>query len=531
MIGVVANANAGKSTLVNAILGEKVLPTSYKCCTSVITNVKLIDIETPTLLRDPADVEGAKNIRKAIKDLNNTVRLTADAQIHDVSIYCKPKPKTSIATGLPYDGELKLVDMPGVDETDNDSVKKCFEQLLSMCHGLWILTKHDAIKSDGLANLINVVLERAPHLMAAPDAITFLITHVDSIRCDDDSDDEVSRIDVITDLKNELRGFLKHRLPQHPTFVEQVRILGTGVDENLIGHYDFPSLFQIMSSLHTRCKELKRHRKLSLTSRIVELFGPELSTTNLHWPESAHAAINKRDSDRQALAAIAAVSGIVSMPFGAAAAVAGCAARGTVAVFTGLFSIFSAIRWGDRDACMIGGQIVVGGAAVDAVGVKIALERLTAAQEQVVASQVEKAKSYQDVKLFTSDKQKVLYIGQFKKRLPHGTGRLFWERTQYEAFIGRFVDGNPMEGIFLNEEGFYIGNMKFSSGSWEVSGYQADELSEDGAICIVCMHRPSLQAEQKIFSPCGHGNVCSRCAKPLRTCPTCGVEITHIAKF
>eukprot|EP00434_Breviolum_minutum_P016252 symbB.v1.2.014322.t1/scaffold1020.1/size145545/10 len=55
-------------------------------------------------------------------------------------------------------------------------------------------------------------------------------------------------------------------------------------------------------------------------------------------------------------------------------------------------------------------------------------------------------------------------------------GRLFWKSTNFEAFIGRFKNGLPREGLFINEKGFCVARAEVSAdGVVRLSGVQPDE--------------------------------------------------------
>lgn len=548
MIGVVANANAGKSTLINAILGEKVLPQNYKCCTSVITNVTLIDIDEPLMLDHGKEVKGGKNILKAIRALNTEIRETDDAAVKDISLYCKPapKPETPAATVLKLDGMLKLVDMPGIDETDNQVVKDSMNQLLSMCHGLLIMIKYDGIKSDSFASLITQVEAQAPHLFKTKGAITFVISQADCLRNDTDSSDDEWSVDVISDLKSELCEFVAKRLPQiqtmtmmedipipmsgpkYPNFVRDVHIVATSVDQKLCGGHDFGQLLEILSNLHSLRSELILQRKVSLCDAISDEFQNVLSDTRGSWPEAAQDAITGRNAEVDFWQKIMILSTIVTIPLGGAALWAGCAVRGAAAAAALGMGLISSELAGNAGGATLGGQCVVGAGQVDAVGATKAAQRLRDENLFVVAREAEHGSTYKDVKMAGG---KVLYIGEFRYKQPHGLGRLFWPSTQYEAFIGDFECGQPTQGIFLNELGFFVGHVKKVLGQWTVSGYQADDPSESTGVCNICFERPSMQTEQRIFSPCGHGHACTQCAKDLSECPTCRSVITDVVRF
>jgi len=531
MIGVIANANAGKSTLVNAILGQKVLPQNFKCCTSVVTNVSLVDLDEPLMMYQGNETTGSQDILKKLKSMNEEVRREENVAVKDVSIFCKPSPKDANenANEINRTGMLKLVDMPGVDETDNEVVKASLEQLLSMCHGLWILTKYDAIQSDGLTRLIQQVQRNAPHLISGG-AITFIISQVDQIRYDSDTEDEDEReLNAIAGLKSALRTFLYNRFPDNEQWVDEVNILATSVDKRLTGGHDFHHLFDVLANTSQKRSDLIRARKTQLSASIGSHF-KSLVQQAPAWPVAAQKAIEKQSAQIGFWIGFTAVSAVVTIPIGGAALWAGCAIRGVLAGAGAAIASLGGYLGASADgASTLGGQRVVGGGAVDAQGAQAALEKLKQENTEIVASHVQAGKKYKDV-LMDCSGNKVLYVGEFRYKRPHGKGRLFWPSTQYEAFIGDFESGEPKKGNFLNEHGFFVGHMERAFGGWAPHGFQADDPTDPG-LCSVCLDRPSMQVEQKFFQPCGHGQVCTVCAASLNECPLCREPVESIGRF
>ena len=84
--------------------------------------------------------------------------------------------------------------------------------------------------------------------------------------------------------------------------------------------------------------------------------------------------------------------------------------------------------------------------AVGATGAGAQMARL----KVPAASAVNSGAPYTDYLLWPGDGGAVLYVGQFRDRVPHGEGRLFWRDTQHEAFIGSFEDGLPVTGTFIS---------------------------------------------------------------------------------
>ncbi|CAE7800444.1 unnamed protein product [Symbiodinium sp. CCMP2592] len=264
----------------------------YKSCTSAITNVQLLKSEQPKLSYQwngaEEVVEGRKEILTRIKSLNEQVRERESKHILDLCVACSPI-DSLVSAGI-CDGSLRLVDMPGQDETDNPVVKDCFQQLLSMCHGLIILVKYNSVKSDSLAVLLDRISDLAPHLYSTPGALTFVISQCDALRADGDSDDEVDTPkDAFKDLKKELLQYLANRdcLMLYPGFLSDVRVLCVSVDQKMVGGHEFGLLVEAIGDLHGIIAELKRARQVKLCQEITDACVDRLQAVRGEYPSRA----------------------------------------------------------------------------------------------------------------------------------------------------------------------------------------------------------------------------------------------------
>eukprot|EP00439_Symbiodinium_sp_Y106_P056738 s1135_g7.t7 len=492
MIGIIGDSNTGKSTLLNALLGQKLLPTSYKSCTSAITNVQLLKSEQPKLSYQwngaEEVVEGRREILARIKSLNEQVRERESKHILDLCVACSPI-DSLVSAGI-CDGSLRLVDMPGQDETDNPVVKDCFQQLLSMCHGLIILVKYNSVKSDSLAVLLDRISDLAPHLYSTPGALTFVISQCDALRADGDSDDEVDTPkDAFKDLKKELLQYLANRdcLMLYPGFLSDVRVLCVSVDQKMVGGHEFGLLVEAIGDLHGIIAELKRARQVKLCQEITDTCVDRLQAVRGEYPSRAQEVISAAKQNElvnQASMAVAAASFIVTIPLGGWGLALGCAVRCAAAgTALGLGVAASAVHvqsekegqaMQEGESPTLGGVQCLGGGALGALGAEEANRRVVF--DKTAASLLE-GKVYEDT--LVDPAGGAIYIGEFVGEVPHGRGRLFWSSTNYEAFIGRFKNGMPREGSFLNEKGFCVARCKVSAdGIVSVSETTDEELTE-----------------------------------------------------
>ena len=486
MIGIIGDSNTGKSTLLNALLGQRLLPTSYKSCTSAITSVRLVDSGEAQLSFNWKNIDetivGRKEVVNRIKSLNEEIRESASKEVVDLRVECQPSSKL-FDLGI-CDGSLRLVDMPGQDETDNPVVKECFDQLLSMCHGLICLVKHSAVRSDSLAVLLDRIAVQAPHLLTTQGAMTFVISQVDLLRQDDSDEegDDKSSHRILNDLKRELLQYLANRdcLMLFPGFLSDVKVFCVSVDGKMTGGHEYEKLLESVGELHSIIQELKTTRKVKLCKEIYEILMDRMEQVEKEYPARASEVIESERHEkavRNASMAVAAASSLVTIPLGGWGIWAGCdvrcAAAGTALGVGVVASTVNPAQITDSEANKetLGGQCCVGAGRFGAIGAEEANQRVIFNR---TASSIREGKAYEDT-LLDRDSAPV-YIGDYVGNVAHGQGRLFWKSTNFEAFIGRFKNGLPREGLFINEKGFCVARAEVSAdGVVRLSGVQPDE--------------------------------------------------------
>lgn len=193
---VVATMSAGKSTLINAMLGTKLLPSKQEACTAVITRIKDDDEKNDGFVADVYDKKGDKVetckplTPKEMEELNKNV---------DIS-------EIKISGNIPFvtseDISLVMIDTPGPNNSRDLEHKRVQSALLdksSKALVLYVMTGQFATDDD------NVLLKRVAESMTvggkqAKDRFIFVVNKLDALRGEDGD---------TKDIMNNIRSYLR----------------------------------------------------------------------------------------------------------------------------------------------------------------------------------------------------------------------------------------------------------------------------------------------------------------------------------
>ena len=185
-ICVVATMSAGKSTLINAMLGKELMPSKAEACTAMITRIKDVD-----RLKDSFRAEiyrkGRISERYEKLDYSTMERLNEDDTVDEVRVY----------GNMPFvssdDLSLVLVDTPGPNNARDDDHEKVQQNALgksSKALVLYIMTNEYGTDDD------NTTLRRVANTMSvggkqSKDRFLFVINKMDSRGKNDGSTEEM----------------------------------------------------------------------------------------------------------------------------------------------------------------------------------------------------------------------------------------------------------------------------------------------------------------------------------------------------
>ena len=182
---VVATMSAGKSTLINAMLGKELMPSKAGACTAMITRIKDVD-----RLKDSfrAEVYRKGRISESYEKLNYSTmeRLNEDDTVDEVRVY----------GNMPFvssdDLSLVLVDTPGPNNARDDSHEEVQQNALgksSKALVLYIMTNEYGTDDD------EITLRRVANTMSvggkqSKDRFLFVVNKMDSRNKNDGSTEE-----------------------------------------------------------------------------------------------------------------------------------------------------------------------------------------------------------------------------------------------------------------------------------------------------------------------------------------------------
>ncbi|MDR0869027.1 MAG: dynamin family protein [Planctomycetota bacterium] len=188
---VVATMSAGKSTLINAMLGTKLMPSKQEACTAIITRIKDISCDKIAFKAEVHDKDG--NIPETHADLTypTMVRLNSDEKVSEIKV----------SGNIPFvsaeDVSLVLIDTPGPNNARDERHRKVQSELLSKSSKalvLYIMTGEFGTDDD------NALLKRVADSMAvggkqSKDRFIFVVNKLDDRKEDDgNTDDTLTRV-------------------------------------------------------------------------------------------------------------------------------------------------------------------------------------------------------------------------------------------------------------------------------------------------------------------------------------------------
>ncbi|WP_404354098.1 dynamin family protein [Exiguobacterium aurantiacum] len=196
-ITVVATMSAGKSTLINALLQQKIMPSSQEACTATISRIKDIDQPTFTAIPHPTFGEPLESIEDV--SLEEMTRLNSDESILMIELH----------GDIPFtdakETSLVLIDTPGPNNSrDENHLKMTYKNLSESSKTLVLyILNATQLGVDDDSKLLDMVAESMKvGGKQSKDRYLFVVNKLDQFRKGED-DVEVSL--------NKVRKYLANR--------------------------------------------------------------------------------------------------------------------------------------------------------------------------------------------------------------------------------------------------------------------------------------------------------------------------------
>lgn len=201
-VDVVATMSAGKSTLINALLGQKLMPSKNEACTAIITEIK--DNGKGSFKARVYDKEG--ELIKSYNDLDHKTMKSLNEN-ENVS---KIRAEGNIPFVSSEDTSLVLVDTPGPNNARNPEHKITTQKMLSESSKALVLFIMDAT-SRGTYDQENLFKEVADSMKVggkqSRDRFIFVLNKLDRFKNDEDS---------IPESLHDMKGDLEDKKIENP---------------------------------------------------------------------------------------------------------------------------------------------------------------------------------------------------------------------------------------------------------------------------------------------------------------------------
>ncbi|MCL1996560.1 MAG: dynamin family protein [Defluviitaleaceae bacterium] len=188
---VVATMSAGKSTLINAMIGSKLMPSKMEACTAIITRIKDISSDNIPFQAEAYDKENHLMEAHAVLSLPIMERLNADDNVYVIKI----------SGNIPFvssdDVSLVLIDTPGPNNSRDLRHRKVQSELLgksSKALVLYIMTGEFGTDDDN-ALLKDVAESMAVSGKQSKDRFIFVVNKLDDRKKEDgDTNQTLERV-------------------------------------------------------------------------------------------------------------------------------------------------------------------------------------------------------------------------------------------------------------------------------------------------------------------------------------------------
>ncbi|WP_373079057.1 dynamin family protein [Fusobacterium varium] len=250
-VNVVATMSAGKSTLINALLGEKLMPSKQEACTATITEIQDNDL-------DYFSAEAYDKSENLIEHHSN-LNLEIMDKLNRDSLVSKIKVTGDIPFVSAEDISLVLVDTPGPNNSRDPEHKVATYRMLSKSSKtvvLYVLNATQLAVDDDNTLLSYVAESMKVGGKQSKDRFLFVLNKVDEFRKEDNLESTIKKVKEYLENKG---IYNPNILPVSALTALNIRTILKSI-ENITGEYDDDDIDETI----TKIRKFNRNDELHL---------------------------------------------------------------------------------------------------------------------------------------------------------------------------------------------------------------------------------------------------------------------------
>ncbi|KAK3275091.1 hypothetical protein CYMTET_16760 [Cymbomonas tetramitiformis] len=219
-VAVLALAKSGKSTLINSLLGDEVLPSSNVPETARICRVVHTNAAEVSLQDNEYTLEGSQTVRDHLRNLNHQARENAGYRLADEELVLRAPVRALASESAHNSTELHIFDTPGPNEAGQENLRYEVEHLLEHAGAVLYLLDYTKLKTREEADMFDRLKGINPNLVRHfRQRLFFVVNKKDVMEQVDGMDEQETKVYVSQLVNRQLQG------DDHDFHLEPSRVL------------------------------------------------------------------------------------------------------------------------------------------------------------------------------------------------------------------------------------------------------------------------------------------------------------------
>ncbi|KAK3237427.1 hypothetical protein CYMTET_52497 [Cymbomonas tetramitiformis] len=219
-VAVLALAKSGKSTLINSLLGDDILPSSNVPETARICRVVHANAAKVSLQDDAYTLEGSQTVRDHLRSLNHQARENGAQRLTDGELVLRAPVRALASESAHNSTELHIFDTPGPNEAGQENLRYEVERLLEHAGAVLYLLDYTKLKTREEADMFDRLKGINPNLVRHfRQRLFFVVNKKDVMEQVDGMDEQQTKVYVSQLVTRQLQG------DDHDFHLEPSRVL------------------------------------------------------------------------------------------------------------------------------------------------------------------------------------------------------------------------------------------------------------------------------------------------------------------